>query len=54
MHVPGGSNAMKVADALSRHPVSCNDPDYAYNAVEEVARVYAVTQSDNVESVTWE
>ena len=53
VHVPGGSGAMKVADALSRHPVDTGEPDYEYNDVEEAARAYAVTQSDNVESVTW-
>ena len=52
-YVPGGSNAMKVADALSRHPVDTNDPDPEFDDVEEAARAYAVTQADGVESVTW-
>ena len=53
VYVPGGSNAMKVADALSRHPVDTNDADPEFDEIEEVARAYAVTQADGVESVTW-
>ena len=53
VHVPGGSGAMKVADALSRNPTASDDQDHAYKDVEEAARAYAVTQSDNIESITW-
>ena len=53
MHVPGGSNAMKVADALSRHPVDDKSPDEAFDSVENAARAYATMQADGVESITW-
>ncbi len=53
-YVPGGSNAMKVADALSRHAVdSEEETDHAFESVERAARAYATMQGDNVESVTW-
>ena len=44
---------MKVADALSRHPAADKNPDPEFDNIEEVARAYAVTQGDCIESVTW-
>ena len=53
VHVPGGSNAMRVADALSRHPVDDDIQDAAFNNVEEAARAHATMQAGSVESITW-
>ena len=53
-YVPGGSNAMKVADALSRHPVQNNEPDPQFEEVENIAHAYAASQAKGVESITWE
>ena len=53
VYVKGGSNAIKAADALSRHPVSSVEPDAAFDEVDNAARAYAVSQGDNVDSVTW-
>ena len=51
MHVPGGSNAMKTADAMSRHPAP--DSNTTDN-VDEYAKAFAASQGDAIESVTWE
>jgi hypothetical protein len=53
-YVPGGSNAMKTADALSRHPTQNDGPDPQFDEVESIAHAYAASQADGVESVTWE
>ena len=52
-HVPGGSNAMKVADALSRHPVDSEQPNSSFSAVEEAARAHVIMQAEGIESITW-
>ena len=44
---------MKVADALSRHPVDDGETDASFNNVEEAARAYATTQAGGIESITW-
>ena len=52
-YVPGGSNAMRVADALSRHPVQSEESDPQFEEVEKIARAYATYQAAGVESVSW-
>ncbi len=44
---------MKVADALSRHPVVSQEDDIKFDGVEEAARAYATVKGDGIESVTW-
>ena len=45
---------MKVADALSRHPVQNDEPDPQFEEVESIAHAYAASQAEGVESVSWE
>ena len=52
-YVPGGSNAMRVADALSRHPVEAQNPDPQFDDVETIAQAYAALQADGIESTSW-
>lgn len=51
VHVPGGSTAMKTADAMSRHPTTESGP---VDDVDRTAKAFAVSQGDAIESVTWE
>ena len=51
-YIPGGSNAMKVSDALSRNAIESQE-DSAFKEIEEAARIYATLQGDQVESITW-
>ena len=53
VHVAGGSDAMKIADALSRHSVDDGSSDTVMQDVEESTKAFAVMQADGVESVTW-
>ena len=52
-YVPGGSNAMRVADALSRHPASEDEPDLQFDDIEKIAHAFAASQADGVESISW-
>ena len=50
VHVAGESNVMKVADAISWHPVAGErDAD----GVKSIARAHAVEQAEQVDSITW-
>ena len=51
-YVPGGSNAMKVSDALSRNAIEIEN-DSEFREVEEAAKAFAVVQGDGIESITW-
>ena len=42
---------MNVYDALSRNAIE-NKEDYGFKEVEEVAKIYAILQSDQVQSIT--
>ncbi len=53
-YVPGGSNAMRVADALSRHSIQDEQPDPQFDEVEKIARAYAASQAEGVESISWQ
>ena len=53
VYVKGGSNAIKAADALSRHAVHCEDDTEDFDTIESVAQAHAVHQASAVESVTW-
>ena len=44
---------MKVADALSRYLVQSREQDAVFDDIEGVARAYATSQADDIESVTW-
>ena len=50
-YVPGGSNAMKVPDGLSRNAVEYEE-DNEFKEVEEAAKIYVTLQGDQVGSVT--
>ena len=53
-YVPGGSNAMRIADALSRHPAQDDEPDPQFDEVEKIAHAYAASQANGgVGSVSW-
>ena len=51
-YVPGGSNAMKVPDGLSRNAIE-NEEDNEFKEIEEAAKIYATLQGDQVGSITW-
>ncbi len=53
IHLPGGSKAMKAADALSRNSATSVEPDRVFQDIESVARAYAITRADDIESITW-
>lgn len=53
IYVPGGSMAMKAADALSRHPSASSEPDPVFDEIESVTRSYAASHAENIESTTW-
>ena len=42
-YVPGKSNTIKVADALSHHPVQNDEPDPQFEEVESIAHAYAAS-----------
>ena len=52
VYVKGGSNAIKTADALSRHAVHCKEDNRHFDAKETVAQAHGVHQASAVESVT--
>ena len=57
MYVPGTSDAIKTADALSRNPTCDSSSDDAEDIATSScvsARAFAVTQAENVESITWQ
>ena len=54
IHLSGGSKAMKGADALSRNSAASAEPDVTFNIIENVAKAYAVTRSDDIDSITWQ
>ena len=45
---------MKGADALSRNSAASTEPDVTFNIIENVAKAYAVTRSDDIDSITWQ
>ena len=45
-HVAGGSDAMKIADALSRNSVDDEGSDTVMEDVEESTKAFAVMQAD--------
>ena len=53
VYVKGGSNAIKAADALSRHAVHCDDDTRDFDGIENIAQAHAVHQASAIESVTW-
>ena len=53
MYVRGSSDAIRVADAVSRHPTDDEPGDIGTGSVEGAARAFATLQADNVESVSW-
>ena len=53
VYVKGGSNAIKAADALSRHAVHCDDETEDFDNIENIAQAHAVHQASAIESVTW-
>ena len=48
VHVPGGSNAMKMADALSRHPAPNTEPDVEFEELDQIAHAFATSQAEGV------
>ena len=48
-HVPGTSNAVKGADALSRNPTE----SVKTNSENDVSRAFAIQQADGIDCVTW-
>ncbi len=53
-YVKGGSNAIRAADALSRHAISVDHgDDTVFGEIEGIARAHAVQQAAGIESVTW-
>ena len=53
VYVKGGSNAIKAADALSRHAVHCDDDTRDFDGIENIAQAHAVHQASAIGSVTW-
>ena len=53
-HVPGGSNAMKMADALSRHPAANEERDVEFEELDKIAHAFATSQAEGVESISWQ
>ena len=53
MHVPGSSDAIRVADAVSRHPTTDAPEDTGMETVDGAARAFAALQADDVESISW-
>ena len=43
---------MKGADALSRNSATSVEPDQVFTDIESVARAYAVTRAEDVDSIT--
>ena len=54
VYVKGGSNAIKAADALSRHAVERQDGIMDLGEIESVARAHEIHQASSIESVTWQ
>ena len=52
MHVKGSSEAIKVADALSRHPVA--ETDEVVDDNDQPSTAFAIHQAEGVDSVTWD
>ena len=53
LHVPGSSDAIRVADAVSRHPTTDAPEDTGIETVDGAARAFATLQADDVESISW-
>lgn len=53
-YVPGSSNAIRIADALSRHPTNKGlDGDEGEEDISDIAQAFAIQQTENVESISW-
>ena len=53
VYVPGTSDAIKVADALSRNPTDDGSHDGDTTDDNSTTRAFAVQQAEGVESITW-
>ena len=54
VYVPGSSDAIKTADALSRNAAAAGvDDQTTEDDVEDTARAFAAGQAENIESITW-
>ena len=54
VYVKGGSNAIKTADALSRHAVNEGKDIDEWSSIENVAKAHAIHQASGINSVTWD